>query len=57
MSIVQMFGAEPELEALDALAGGEPFVALDGLRAGYGRMEILHGSLFEVEVLVRRRSL
>jgi branched-chain amino acid transport system ATP-binding protein len=28
---------------LEALAGGDAFVALDGLVAGYGRMEILHG--------------
>lgn len=28
---------------LDALAGGKPHVSLENLRAGYGRMEILHG--------------
>ena len=28
---------------LDALCSGEPLVAIDGLVAGYGRMEILHG--------------
>jgi branched-chain amino acid transport system ATP-binding protein len=33
----------PSKEALDRLAGGHPFLAIDGLRAGYGRMEILHG--------------
>jgi branched-chain amino acid transport system ATP-binding protein len=27
---------------LDRLAGGEPFLAIDGLDAGYGRMHILH---------------
>ena len=30
-------------EQLDALAHGKPLVSLDNLRAGYGRMEILHG--------------
>jgi len=29
-------------EQLRALAKGRPFVAIDGLRAGYGNMEILH---------------
>ena len=28
---------------LDALAGGKPHLSLENLRAGYGRMEILHG--------------
>ena len=28
---------------LDALAGGKPYISLENLRAGYGRMEILHG--------------
>jgi branched-chain amino acid transport system ATP-binding protein len=30
-------------EEIAALAGGQPIVALDGLHAGYGAMEILHG--------------
>jgi len=30
------------VEKLDELAGGKPFVSLVNLRAGYGRMEILH---------------
>ena len=30
------------VERLEALAGGEAFVSIDALRAGYGRMEILH---------------
>ena len=30
------------LEQLDALAGNEPYVSIDSLRAGYGQMEILH---------------
>ena len=33
----------PPLDALDALVPGDPFVTIDALRAGYGRMEILHG--------------
>lgn len=32
-----------EVAQLDALAGGESYVSLDKLRAGYGQMEILHG--------------
>ena len=30
------------IEQLDALANGSAFVAIDNLRAGYGKMEILH---------------
>ena len=30
------------VEELDALAQGDPFVSIDGLNAGYGKMEILH---------------
>ncbi len=33
----------PKVEALDALAGGDSFLSIDTLKAGYGRMEILHG--------------
>ncbi len=33
----------PSRELLDRLAGPEPIVRVDGLVAGYGRMEILHG--------------
>ena len=33
----------PSGEELAALAGGEPFVRIDGLVAGYGKMEVLHG--------------
>jgi branched-chain amino acid transport system ATP-binding protein len=33
----------PDVAALAALAGGEPFVAIDDLVAGYGKMQILHG--------------
>ena len=32
----------PKPEELAAMAGGEPYVSIEGLRAGYGRMEILH---------------
>ncbi len=32
----------PTPEALSALVPGETFLAIDKLRAGYGRMEILH---------------
>ncbi len=32
----------PSVEALDALVEGEPFVSIQSLRAGYGKMEILH---------------
>jgi branched-chain amino acid transport system ATP-binding protein len=31
------------VEQLDALAGAEPLLAVDGLVAGYGEMEVLHG--------------
>jgi branched-chain amino acid transport system ATP-binding protein len=33
----------PSREQLRLLAGGEPLLSLTNLRAGYGRMEILHG--------------
>ncbi|MBX6320244.1 MAG: ABC transporter ATP-binding protein [Rhodospirillaceae bacterium] len=36
-------GAGPGAAELDALAGDKPLLALDGLVAGYGAMEILHG--------------
>ncbi len=32
----------PKAEMLHALAGGAPFLQIDGLRAGYGKMQILH---------------
>ncbi|NKB77298.1 MAG: ATP-binding cassette domain-containing protein [Gammaproteobacteria bacterium] len=31
-----------DVDQLDALAGGKPFVSIENLRAGYGKMEILH---------------
>ena len=33
----------PTSAALEALAGPDPLLAIDGLVAGYGAMEILHG--------------
>ncbi len=33
----------PDRTRLVALAGGEPYLAVDGLVAGYGRAEIVHG--------------
>jgi len=33
----------PDVDALTALAGGRPLLSIDGLVAGYGPMEILHG--------------
>ncbi|HKW80288.1 MAG TPA: ABC transporter ATP-binding protein [Casimicrobiaceae bacterium] len=33
----------PDLGQLDALLRGAPLVAIDGLVAGYGKMEVLHG--------------
>jgi branched-chain amino acid transport system ATP-binding protein len=35
-------GEAPSPAHLDGLAGNEPFVSIEHLRAGYGRMEILH---------------
>ncbi len=33
---------EVPVEQLDALVGGDPYVTIEDLRAGYGKMEILH---------------
>jgi branched-chain amino acid transport system ATP-binding protein len=41
-------------DELDALAGGKPHLRIDGLHAGYGQMEILHGFSLRVG---RRQSL
>jgi len=35
-------------EQLRKLAGGEPYLSIEGLRAGYGNMEILHGFTLHV---------
>jgi branched-chain amino acid transport system ATP-binding protein len=40
---LELAGQPPDVAALDRLAGGKPFVAVDDLVAGYGKMEILHG--------------
>lgn len=40
--------AAPSAEAVLALAGGAPLVRLEGLRAGYGNIEILHGMALAV---------
>ncbi len=39
----QLGGAAPDAARLDRLAGGAPFLSVEALRAGYGKMEILHG--------------
>lgn len=39
----QMAENRPTVEHLESLTKGEDFVAIDGLLAGYGKMEILHG--------------
>ena len=39
----ELAAAGPDVEVLDRLAGDDPMVKIDGLVAGYGRMEILHG--------------
>jgi branched-chain amino acid transport system ATP-binding protein len=44
----------PSKQEIAALAGGNPYVVIDDLRAGYGKMEILH--TFNLQV-ARRQSL
>ena len=39
----ELAGEGPSREDLEALCTGEPAIDVRGLRAGYGRMEILHG--------------
>ena len=39
----ELAGEGPARQDLEALADGEPAIDIQGLRAGYGRMEILHG--------------
>lgn len=39
---VEAIAEGPDQARIDALAGPEPFLAIEGLRAGYGKMEILH---------------
>ena len=40
---VEAMRSEIALETLDELAGHEPYLEIDSLHAGYGKMEILHG--------------
>ena len=40
---VEAMRSEIALETLDALAGHQPYLEIDNLHAGYGKMEILHG--------------
>jgi branched-chain amino acid transport system ATP-binding protein len=39
----EILDSGPSREQLRLLAGGEPILTVENLRAGYGRMEILHG--------------
>ncbi|WP_193185874.1 ABC transporter ATP-binding protein [Nisaea sediminum] len=39
---VEAIAEGPDLARIDALAGPEPYVSIESLRAGYGKMEILH---------------
>jgi branched-chain amino acid transport system ATP-binding protein len=39
----RLSGEAPTRERIAALAGGEPLLTIEGLHAGYGKMEILHG--------------
>lgn len=38
----ELMGEGPDDAAVKALAGGAPLLSIEGLRAGYGKMEILH---------------
>jgi branched-chain amino acid transport system ATP-binding protein len=40
---MHVFAEGPSRERLRELAGGEPLLSIENLKAGYGRMEILHG--------------
>ncbi len=40
---VEAMRSEIALETLDELAGHKPYLEIDNLHAGYGKMEILHG--------------
>ncbi|MGI9463454.1 MAG: ATP-binding cassette domain-containing protein, partial [Aestuariivirgaceae bacterium] len=39
---VEAIAEEVTVKQLDALVKGEPYLTIDGLNAGYGKMEILH---------------
>ena len=45
---VEAMRSEIALETLDELAGHEPYLEIDNLHAGYGKMEILHGLSLKV---------
>jgi branched-chain amino acid transport system ATP-binding protein len=44
----QLAAQAPSRERIAELAGGKPLLAIDGLHAGYGTMEILHGVNLQV---------
>jgi len=44
----QQLGKGVPVEHIAALAGGPPFLAIESLRAGYGKMEILHN--FDLQI-------
>lgn len=50
----QEIAKEVPVSSLDALVGGEPYLKIDDLVAGYGQMQILHGISLRVG---RRQSL
>ena len=41
-------GEAPSLEKLSTLTNDEPFLSIDNLNAGYGKMEILHNFTLQV---------
>ena len=45
---VEAIAQEVTLEQLDALVKGDPYLTIDGLNAGYGKMEILHNLYLRV---------
>ena len=51
---VERAGSDVSREDIAALVGGEPFVQIDNLKAGYGKMEILHDFNLQVS---RKESL
>ena len=51
---VERVGSDVSREDIAALVGGEPFVRIDNLKAGYGKMEILHDFNLQVS---RKQSL
>jgi len=44
----QLSAQAPSRERIAELAGGKPLVTIEGLNAGYGKMEILHGVNLQV---------